>query len=154
MEQKERNQIKALLKQSFDKYIKFDEFTVEFPENNPDIIVAKYSGLYNFHLIGSTPSECLIALGGTVGELFNIEDIENTINALIKNEDDTFISFEGSNTLYTKETDEDEAEEVGKSMAKSLNAAIQSIIDESKKKMSNDNLPFGSRITNQLKPNK
>lgn len=93
--------------------------------------------------MGATSAQCLKSLGAVAGEPFLVEDDENTIEVYFADEESAVVSFDGFQTIYFSETDEDDAEEMGKSLARSLNAVINKVIDESKKIRSNDALPFG-----------
>jgi hypothetical protein len=148
----DKNQIMSLIKSSFEKHMKFDGFNVDFSKSGLDTIVAKFSGSYKFKLIGSTPAECLRSMGGLIGESFTLEDSDNTIQVLLKDEESTVMEFEGLNTIYAKGADDEEAEQIGRNIAESFSLTIQSVIVESKKKSSNGDLPMGSRNVNQWKP--
>lgn len=139
MNKQTKNSIQKAFKEAFNKNVLYADFHIDFSEVSENATNARISGTYKFNLIGSTPAECLKDLGGVVGEDFDIEDDENTIQAYIAEEDSSVMTFDGFRTIYFEENDE----EMGESLAKSLNAAISKIIDEPKKKRSDTTLPFG-----------
>lgn len=136
-----REKLEKSLKEAFEKHVAYDGFSVNFSDVDENCFNANIEGTYQFALIGCSPVDALIKLGGSVGEDFELEDEQNTVKIYARDPDSACLAFDASGTLFLSEDDEDDAQDLGESLAKSINAAVAKIINESKKSIDNSILP-------------
>lgn len=125
--------LKTTFRDSFLDNTVYDGFDVTFSNINEGIN-CHIEGTYEFHLMGASPYDCLVAVAKKSGDDFVFDQEECEIKAYCHGTDEACASFEGFRSLYANEATEDQAERFGIELAEALNSAIGKIIDHSRKK--------------------
>lgn len=139
-----REQLEKSFKEAFEKTVAYDGFSVNFADVDDTCFNANVEGTYQFALRGLSPTECFQKLGGQIGETLTLDEGDNEVEVYCNEADSACLAFDCSRTLFIETEDEEDAQELGESVAKSINSAVEKIIAESKKKLNEDDtLPFG-----------